>query len=273
MHAGTTGGRLLVFGTVLAVMLPLGAHPGHARSAHHHYSFHRYYGYFSRQFARMRSHHRVYYARHPVLQCVTFVREETGVQLGGNAVNWWGEADGLYARGNAPEEGAVLSFRGIRRMRLGHVAVVSRIVGPREIEVEHAHWAGNGIRRDVSVIDVSPDNDWTAVRVELARAGTYGSVYATNGFIFDRPPEAKVQLVTTTTPGTDTQPERDAAAENQDEPAEADAPMRVLPHHARHHRQHWATHRARYTEVAQEPPGRKLNFTLRALAGPGFYPW
>jgi hypothetical protein len=36
-------------------------------------------------------------------------------------------------------------------------------------------------------VDVSEANDWTAVRVELGRDGTFGSVYPTYGFIYNRP--------------------------------------------------------------------------------------
>ena len=39
----------------------------------------------------------------------------------------------------------------------------------------------------MSVIDVSPDNSWTQVRVSLGGEGKYGSVYPTYGFIYDRP--------------------------------------------------------------------------------------
>jgi surface antigen len=121
------------------------------------------------------------------LQCVPFARDASGIQIVGNAWTWWDSAAGVYQRGAAPESGAVLAFRSNRTMRLGHVAVVSRVVNPREIEIEHANW-GSGISRDVRVVDVSPGNDWTAVRVALAREGdAFGSVYPTHGFIYDRP--------------------------------------------------------------------------------------
>ncbi len=90
-----------------------------------------------------------------------------------------------------PEAGSVLTFRANGRMRLGHVAVVSRVINPREIEIEHANWWGPGMRggvaRNIPVVDVSEANDWTAVRVGLGRSGEFGSVYPTYGFIYDRP--------------------------------------------------------------------------------------
>jgi len=124
------------------------------------------------------------------ISCVPFARQASGIELKGNAANWWDEADGIYARGSTPELGSVLNFRANSSMRLGHVAVVSAVINSREIEIDHANWAGpgagnGGISRNMSVIDVSPDNDWTAVRVGLGHTGQYGSIYPTYGFIYD----------------------------------------------------------------------------------------
>jgi len=44
-----------------------------------------------------------------------------------------------------------------------------------------------GIAKNIPVVDVSENNDWTAVRVGLGRSGDFGSVYPTYGFIYDRP--------------------------------------------------------------------------------------
>lgn len=126
------------------------------------------------------------------LQCVAFARAESGIGLVGNAADWWAHAAGVYERGSEPEPGSVLNFRPNPRMRLGHVAVVTGILNSREITIDHANWANNPagrgvIRRAVHVVDVSPDNDWTAVRVQLGSSGDYGSIYPTFGFIYDRP--------------------------------------------------------------------------------------
>jgi len=124
------------------------------------------------------------------LQCVPFARAASGIELKGNAVNWWDGAAGVYERGSQPEVGAVLNFRANGNMRLGHVAVVRQVVGSREIEIDHANWAWSGkgnISRGVAVIDVSARNDWTAVRVALGRGEDFGSIYGTYGFIYDRP--------------------------------------------------------------------------------------
>ena len=115
------------------------------------------------------------------------------MDISGNAHTWWANAAGTYARGQRPERGSVLTFRSSGGMRLGHVAVVSRVVSAREVLIDHANWEGPGIRkgsimRGVSVVDVSDRNDWTAVRVQVGRSDdSYGRVYPTYGFIYNRP--------------------------------------------------------------------------------------
>jgi surface antigen len=125
------------------------------------------------------------------MSCVPFARSDSGIDLTGNAWEWWGHAAGVYARGSVPEPGSVLAFRSNPHMRLGHVAVVSRIINRREIDIDQANWWSVGMRggvsRDVPVVDVSEANDWTAVRVGLGASDKYGSVYPTYGFIYDRP--------------------------------------------------------------------------------------
>lgn len=125
------------------------------------------------------------------ISCVPYAREVSGIRVIGNAWQWWHNAAGVYARGDRPEIGSVLNFRANPRMPLGHVAVVEAIVNAREIRVEHANWPSFGIpgqiMRDVTVVDVSEANNWSAVRVELGRGADFGSVYPTYGFIYNRP--------------------------------------------------------------------------------------
>src|SRR6201999_1249484 len=110
------------------------------------------------------------YARGGYTNCVAFAREETGIDLSGNASAWWGHAAGLYERGSRPEVGAIMSFEANGRMPSGHVAVVAAIINSRQIEIDHANWSGRGgVSRGVPVVDVSPGNDWTAVRVGLGQ--------------------------------------------------------------------------------------------------------
>jgi surface antigen len=135
------------------------------------------------------------------MSCVPFARSDSGIDLTGNAWEWWGHAAGVYARGSVPEAGSVLAFRSNPHMRLGHVAVVSRIINRREIEIDQANWWSVGMRggvsRDVPVVDVSEANDWTAVRVGLGSTAKYGSVYPTYGFIYDRPDTGMVSAAVT----------------------------------------------------------------------------
>ncbi len=132
------------------------------------------------------SGHFAYGAAH-VIQCVAFAKEDAGIQISGNARDWWGRAAGIYERGERPEEGSVLSFRASGRMPLGHVAVVSGVEDNRTILIDQSHWISGGITRDMEVKDVSQNNDWSQVRVQLSRGGAYGSIYPTHGFIYPRP--------------------------------------------------------------------------------------
>ena len=125
------------------------------------------------------------------LQCVTYAREVTGLNLKGDAWKWWEAADGLYDRGNAPRDGAVLVFKRQGSMSHGHVAVVRKTASARIVLVDHANWAphrsaGRGqVSEAVPVMDVSPNNDWSQVRVWYRPSAEYGSrVYKTQGFVY-----------------------------------------------------------------------------------------
>ncbi len=130
-------------------------------------------------------------ARYGGMSCVPYARMATGISVSGNAWQWWDNSAGTYARGKMPEAGSILSFRANHSMRMGHVAVVSRVVNARQVLIDHANWPTSGgrggVARGVAVVDVSESNDWSAVRVQLGRGDDFGSVYPTHGFIYDRP--------------------------------------------------------------------------------------
>lgn len=130
------------------------------------------------------------------LQCVPFARQVSGIDIRGNAKTWWDQAAGRYDRGSTPREGAVLAMPSSGRMRLGHVAMVSKIVSDREILLTHANWSSRGgIERDVRAIDVSEKGDWSRVRIWYARNGDLGtSSYPVSGFIFPSPANSTMAM-------------------------------------------------------------------------------
>lgn len=171
MRARATGSKWLILCSILAAGAITAPPQALARSKH--------------QASVHRVHATRYHAYRYSISCVPFARSDSGIQVAGNAWQWWDNAAGLYARGHVPEVGGVLNFEANRRMRMGHVAVVSRVISRREIEVDQANWPHGGISRGVPVIDVSENNDWTAVRVGIGNA-SFGSIYPTYGFIYDR---------------------------------------------------------------------------------------
>jgi surface antigen len=119
-------------------------------------------------------------------QCVAYAREVTGVEIRGNANTWWGQAEGRFQRGKAPKAGAILAFKSARGMPAGHVAVVAQVISDREILLDHANWSHRGgVEHGVRAIDVSPEGDWSQVRVWYAGTGDLGTrSNATFGFIY-----------------------------------------------------------------------------------------
>lgn len=119
------------------------------------------------------------------LQCVPFARDASGVEIYGDANTWWRQAAGRYPRSNSPAPGAVLVTRGYNNPGRGHVAVVTHVESSRIVRVDQANWLNNGeISVGVPVIDVSPNNDWTQVRVWHIPGGHWGGrVYVAEGFI------------------------------------------------------------------------------------------
>jgi hypothetical protein len=119
------------------------------------------------------------------LQCVPFARRISGIEIYGDAYTWWTQAAGRYPRSNSPAPGAVLVMQGYRSARRGHVAVVTRVESSRLVRVDHANWLNEGeISVNVPVMDVSPGNDWSQVRVwHIPGEHWGGRVYRAHGFI------------------------------------------------------------------------------------------
>jgi surface antigen len=126
-------------------------------------------------------------------QCVPFARLVSGIQIFGDAWTWWSQAAGKYQTGYTPKAGAVLCFRPTGRMRLGHVAVVSQVLTDRVIQISHANWSlidgeRGQVERNVTVVDVSPNGDWSQVKVWNDPSHNLGgTVYPTYGFIYQDP--------------------------------------------------------------------------------------
>lgn len=121
-----------------------------------------------------------------VLQCAPFARQVSGIQIFGNAETWWNQAEGHYDRGQEPRAGAVLAFAASRSMPVGHVTMVSKVVGPREVLLTHANWSYRGrIEHNVRAVDVSANNDWSDVRVWYGPIGDLGlRSNPAHGFIY-----------------------------------------------------------------------------------------
>ena len=130
------------------------------------------------------------------LECAPFARALSGVALRGPADGWWdAAAAGRYPRSSDPEAGSVLVFRASGRLPYGHVAVVSDVMERRRILVTQANWVHHRITADQAVIDVSPGNDWSVVRVFWPPSGLMGSgEYPAYGFIRAARPASHDQI-------------------------------------------------------------------------------
>ena len=118
-------------------------------------------------------------------ECVPYVRQVSGIQIWGDAVTWWAQAARLYLRSSRPAPGSVLVLRGYNDATRGHVSYVREVVSSRLLRIDHANWLSGGeISMNVPVIDVSPQNDWSQVRVWHVPGGYWGGrAYQVEGFI------------------------------------------------------------------------------------------
>ncbi len=132
------------------------------------------------------------------LQCVPYARSRSGVGIYGDAGVWWDKSEGHYARNATPMLGSVMVLTGYAGPGRAHLAVVASQVSDREITIDHANWLDDGaIYRDDPVVDVSPDNDWSEVRVYNPRARAWGTrTYLVRGFIGPGPDEDNQRVAT-----------------------------------------------------------------------------
>lgn len=124
-------------------------------------------------------------------QCVPYARERSGIQIRGDANTWWAQAAGRYSRQTAPLLGSVIVLTGYSVDGRNHLGVVSDLVSDREIRIDHANWLDDGnIYVNDPVVDVSANNDWSAVRVWNPRTRAWGTrIYQVEGFIGPGPAE------------------------------------------------------------------------------------
>jgi surface antigen len=159
-------------------------------------------------------------------QCVPFARLMSGIQIFGDAWTWWSQAAGKYQTGYVPKAGAVLCFRPNGKMRLGHVAVVSQVLTDRVIQITHANWSlidgdRGHVERNVTVVDVSPNGDWSLVKVWNDPSHNLGSTtYPTYGFIYQDPSAAASARIA--------QMAQSAASQVADAVRPGSAPMQML---------------------------------------------
>lgn len=123
-------------------------------------------------------------------QCVPYARRVSGINLMGNAYTWWTSAAGIYARGQQPQPNAVLVLARSNKLRNGHLAVVTQVLSPREIDVTHRNWGNDRYSRRIvyqslRVQDISPDNSWTNVRMWNPELNVFGLPYPAYGFIYN----------------------------------------------------------------------------------------
>lgn len=126
------------------------------------------------------------------IQCVPYAREQSGLQIYGDAHTWWHQAKGKYERSQTPKVGAVMVLSKTTKLKYGHLAVVTKILGPHEIEVTHSNWGNTRERRcviynNMRVQDISRTKDWSVARFWNYEIDAFGLPYAVSGFIY--PPQ------------------------------------------------------------------------------------
>lgn len=148
--------------------------------------------------------------------CALYARAVTGIDLYGAAGGWWYEAAGRYQRGQMPAVGSILVFRPTSGSPSGHVAVVSKIVGPSMVLVDQSNWYHGRVTLGTPVADTSPSHDWTTVAVMNVDSGQFGRDNPTFGFIYPQAGSGQT-IMTVATAGFEPSL---AAARTYDDPSE-----------------------------------------------------
>lgn len=171
--------------------------------------------------------------------CVRAVRSMSDFSIQGDAWTWWQHSEGTYEHDVRPQAGSVLVFKRTGQLGRGHVSLVSNVIDSRTIEVDHTWLRSGQIRRGMTVIDVSPSNDWSEVRVWNEPTDQLGTrTYPTYGFVLPSGAE----------PSKDT-----VLASN----AKSDSDSSVRPS-----RRHGRTHGATQVASAKHAPSKGKNVTL-----------
>ncbi len=158
------------------------------------------------------------------LTCVPYARMVSGIDLRGNARDWWAAAAGRYHRSQVPEVGAVLVFPASGSMRAGHVAVVEQVLGPRHILIHHANWEGPGIRGKAA--SRAGSRWWMSPPTTIGRAC---------GCRPASPPASTGASIRRTGSSTTARPKASVLTARRSVPTElAEAPAAMSPHLAQH---------------------------------------
>ena len=154
--------------------------------------------------------------------CVRYARQLTSFNIQGDAWSWWQNSAGRYQHGARPVEGSVLVFQRTGRLHYGHVSTVSKVIDRRTILVDHSWLEGDVLHRGMKVIDTSPNNTWTTVKVWYEPADHLGlRAYPTFGFIYPRDHKGFEQPLTVAS--------NDRAAAQSDDDNERDGAQTVAP--------------------------------------------
>ncbi len=123
------------------------------------------------------------------ISCVPYARDVSKLNIHGDAYTWWNQAARSYERGNIPRPNAVFVLSKTSKLTRGHLAVVTRTIDARHIDVTHSNWGNDHASRSViykkmRVEDISTVNDWSLVRFWNHETGHFGSPYPAYGFIY-----------------------------------------------------------------------------------------